>query len=87
MFGVTVGAFHYANAERAQRWPHAMLGTSTHDTKRGEDTRARLNVLSEMPDEWERQIKTWSRMVRARRGDMAGPPRPTRTTNTFCISF
>ena len=53
-----------------------MLGTSTHDTKRGEDTRARLNVLSEMPDEWERQIKTWSRMVRARRGDMAGTAPP-----------
>jgi (1->4)-alpha-D-glucan 1-alpha-D-glucosylmutase len=76
MFGVTVSAFHYANLERARRWPHAMLGTSTHDTKRGEDTRARLNVLSEMPDEWERQIKTWSRMVRARRGDMAGTAPP-----------
>ena len=56
--------------------PHAMLATSTHDTKRGEDTRARLNVLSEMPDEWERQIKTWSRMLRARRGDMAGTAPP-----------
>ena len=53
-----------------------MLGTSTHDTKRGEDTRARLAVLSEMPDEWERQVKTWSRMLRARRGDVAGTAPP-----------
>src|ERR671920_410832 len=65
-------AFHRANAERAKRWPAAMLSTSTHDTKRGEDTRARLAVLSEMPEEWERQVQTWSRMMRARRGDIEG---------------
>ncbi|WP_158044436.1 malto-oligosyltrehalose synthase [Skermanella pratensis] len=76
LFGVSVSAFHHANAERARRWPHAMLGTSTHDTKRGEDTRARINVLSEIPEEWERQIRTWSRMIRARRGDMAGTAPP-----------
>ena len=39
-----------------------MLATATHDTKRGEDARARLNVLSEMPDEWRRQIFKWSRL-------------------------
>ena len=49
-----------------------MLGTSTHDTKRGEDTRARLAVLSEMPEEWERQVQAWSRILRARRGDIEG---------------
>jgi (1->4)-alpha-D-glucan 1-alpha-D-glucosylmutase len=76
LFGVAVSAFHRANAERARRWPHAMLGTSTHDTKRGEDTRARLNVLSEIPEEWERQVQAWSRIIRARRGDIesAAPP-------------
>jgi (1->4)-alpha-D-glucan 1-alpha-D-glucosylmutase len=77
-FGVSVAAFHQANAERARAWPHAMLGTSTHDTKRGEDTRARLHVLSEMSDEWERQIQAWSRMVRARRGDLEGIAPPAR---------
>ncbi|MCG6122295.1 MAG: malto-oligosyltrehalose synthase [Microvirga sp.] len=77
-FGVSVAAFHQANAERARRWPHTMLGTSTHDTKRGEDTRARLNVLSEMPEEWERRLQAWSRMVRARRGDMEGAAPPDR---------
>ena len=71
-FGVTLAAFHRANAQRAERWPHAMLGTSTHDTKRGEDTRARLAVLSEMPEEWARQVQAWSRILRARRGDRRG---------------
>jgi (1->4)-alpha-D-glucan 1-alpha-D-glucosylmutase len=77
-YGVSVSAFHRANAQRARRWPHAMLGTSTHDTKRGEDTRARLAILSEMPDEWARQVQTWSRIVRARRGDVEGTAPPDR---------
>lgn len=75
-FGVTVGNFHKANQERAEKWPHTMLTTSTHDTKRGEDARARLAALSLVPDEWTVQVKTWSRLLRARRGDVegAGPP-------------
>jgi (1->4)-alpha-D-glucan 1-alpha-D-glucosylmutase len=77
-FGVTLAAFHRANAQRAERWPHAMLGTSTHDTKRGEDVRARLAVLSEMPEEWARQVQTWSRVLRARRGDVEGTAPPDR---------
>ena len=77
-FGVSLAAFHRANAERASRWPHAMLGTSTHDTKRGEDTRARLYALSEMPEEWERQVQAWSRILRARRGDVEGSAPPDR---------
>jgi hypothetical protein len=55
-----------------------MLGTSTHDTKRGEDTRARLAVLSEMPEEWARQVQAWSRILRARRGDVEGTAPPDR---------
>ena len=77
-FGVTLAAFHRSNAQRAERWPHAMLATSTHDTKRGEDTRARLAVLSEMPEEWARQVQAWSRIVRARRGDIEGTAPPDR---------
>ncbi|MBV8457050.1 MAG: malto-oligosyltrehalose synthase, partial [Acetobacteraceae bacterium] len=61
-FGVTLASFHRSNAQRAERWPHAMLGTSTHDTKRGEDARARLAVLAEMPEEWARQVQAWSRL-------------------------
>ena len=78
-FGVTLAAFHRANAQRAERWPHAMLGTSTHDTKRGEDTRARLAVLSEMPEEWARQVQAWSRILRVRRGDVEGTAPPDRS--------
>ena len=77
-FGAPLAAFHKANAERARKWPSAMLGTSTHDTKRGEDVRARLAVLSEMPEEWERQINLWSRILRARRGDVEGTAPPDR---------
>ena len=75
-FGVTIASFHHANAQRAKRWPHSMITTSTHDTKRGEDTRARLAVLSEMPQEWAAQVETWSRILRARRGEIGvgAPP-------------
>src|SRR6201987_1308620 len=78
-FGVTLAAFHRANAQRTEHWPHAMLGTSTHDTKRGEASRARLAVLSEMPEEWARQVQTWSRILRARRGEVEGNAPPDRS--------
>jgi (1->4)-alpha-D-glucan 1-alpha-D-glucosylmutase len=55
-----------------------MLGTSTHDTKRGEDVRARLAVLSEMPEEWQRQVHLWNRLLRARLGDLEGTAPPDR---------
>ncbi len=77
-FGISLAAFHNANAERGKRWPHGMLGTATHDTKRGEDTRARLAVLSEMPDEWNRQVQCWSCILRARRGDLERKAPPDR---------
>jgi (1->4)-alpha-D-glucan 1-alpha-D-glucosylmutase len=77
-FGVPVAAFHKANAMRAARSPHAMLATSTHDTKRGEDVRARLAVLSEIPDDWRRQVNVWHRILRARVGDMEDTAPPDR---------
>lgn len=52
VFGVLPDDFHRQNRERRDEWPHAMLSTSTHDTKRSGDVRARINVLSEIPDEW-----------------------------------
>ncbi len=58
-FGVTVQEFHDANSRTAAQWPHTLLATSTHDTKRGEDVRARLNVLSEMPEEWRDAVLHW----------------------------
>ncbi len=77
-FGIAPSALHKANAARAQHWPHAMLATATHDTKRGEDNRARLAVLSEMPDEWRGRVEAWSRVLRARRGDVEGVAAPDR---------
>jgi (1->4)-alpha-D-glucan 1-alpha-D-glucosylmutase len=56
---IDVPAFHRANEERGRYWPTAMLTTSTHDTKRGEDARARLAVLSEAPDRWVAGFDAW----------------------------
>lgn len=61
-FGVSVGEFHGYNQEKQRRWPHSLLATATHDTKRGEDSRARLNVLSEMPEEWRAAVGRWREM-------------------------
>ncbi len=66
-FGISVGEFHRGNQLRAQHWPHSMLATSTHDTKRSEDVRARLDVLSEMPRAWSAAVMKWRRMNRARK--------------------
>jgi (1->4)-alpha-D-glucan 1-alpha-D-glucosylmutase len=61
-FGISVESFHKQNFQRRQRWPHSLLATSTHDTKRSEDVRARINVLSEIPGEWGVALKRWSRL-------------------------
>jgi (1->4)-alpha-D-glucan 1-alpha-D-glucosylmutase len=73
--GLSLAAFHRANTLRAKHWGHAMLATSTHDTKHGEDSRARLAVLADMPEEWERQVSLWSRLLRtARSAEGTGVP-------------
>ncbi|HVD12920.1 MAG TPA: malto-oligosyltrehalose synthase, partial [Actinomycetota bacterium] len=59
-FGRPVAELHDANGEREARWPGAMLATSTHDTKRGEDVRARLAVLSELPERWWELAERWT---------------------------
>ncbi len=61
-FGTSVEEFHRFNSRRMKRWPSAMSATSTHDTKRAEDARARLNVLSEIPEEWEERLEKWHMM-------------------------
>ena len=58
-FGGDIPAFHAEMETRAKTFPHSMLATATHDHKRGEDVRARLAVLSEMPDEWDTILRTW----------------------------
>ncbi len=72
-FGLDLDAFHRLNRDRAAFWPHGMLATATHDTKRGEDARARLAVLSERPAEWHEHVLRWSRYNR-RHADAAIDP-------------
>lgn len=59
-FGNTPADFHRQNAERKAKWPYSFITSSTHDNKRSEDVRARLNVLSEIPEEWKANIAKWS---------------------------
>ena len=61
-FGTSPDEFHAGNRVRLERWPRELLATATHDTKRGEDARARLNVLSEMPALWRRSVSEWRKL-------------------------
>lgn len=61
-FGNSVNAFHYFNQGRVKKWPHAMLCLSTHDTKHSADMRARVNVLSEIPRQWQETVFRWRRL-------------------------
>ncbi|MFC8528531.1 malto-oligosyltrehalose synthase [Nocardia sp. NPDC057227] len=58
-FARSVNEFHLANSERATRWPSSMTTLSTHDTKRGEDVRARIGVLSQVGNTWARRVRSW----------------------------
>jgi malto-oligosyltrehalose synthase/4-alpha-glucanotransferase len=64
-FGTSADEFHEAMAERQETWPLAMNATSTHDTKRGEDARARLNVLSDIPDQWTAIVEQWRELTKS----------------------
>jgi (1->4)-alpha-D-glucan 1-alpha-D-glucosylmutase len=66
-FGLSLDEFHSGNLKRAEQWPFSMLATSTHDTKRSEDVRARLDVLSEMPKQWAEAVRRWRRANRAKK--------------------
>jgi (1->4)-alpha-D-glucan 1-alpha-D-glucosylmutase len=77
-FGQSLSAFHHQNQDRAARWPHNMLASATHDTKRGEDARARINVLSEIPSEWNRRCARWTNLNRRRKHEVDGQPAPGR---------
>jgi (1->4)-alpha-D-glucan 1-alpha-D-glucosylmutase len=59
LFGIGVKEFHEYCQHRAAHWPNTMNATATHDTKRGEGTRARINVLSEIAGDWSQQIRHW----------------------------
>ena len=58
-FGLSVEAFHERNLSRRHNWPATLLATSTHDTKRSEDVRARIAAISEIPELWRRSLQRW----------------------------
>ncbi len=77
-FGLSLEEFHKRMRERQARWPHSLSASTTHDTKRSEDVRARLAVLSELPQEWRTRVGKWSRINRKHRGDAEGERLPDR---------
>jgi (1->4)-alpha-D-glucan 1-alpha-D-glucosylmutase len=75
-FGVSLEEFHRHLAEQAEHWPWSMLATSTHDTKRSEDVRARINVLSEIPEEWAQALERWHGMNGCFKSQIEGSEAP-----------
>ncbi len=82
-FGCSLEEFHNFNAKKRELWPDSLNATSTHDTKRGEDARARINVLSEMPDEWLKKLRTWIRINRGKKKRVHGLAVPDRNDEYF----
>jgi (1->4)-alpha-D-glucan 1-alpha-D-glucosylmutase len=78
VFGTSINAFHHFNQERARQWPNAMLSLSTHDTKRSADVRARINVISEIPELWQASVAKWSRLNRRLKRRIANRLVPSR---------
>ena len=77
-FGFPPAKFHRASAHRAKHWPHTMLATSTHDNKRSEDVRARIDVLTELAAGWRLQLTKWNRMNEVKKTIVDGTPAPSR---------
>ncbi|MBI2859267.1 MAG: malto-oligosyltrehalose synthase [Chloroflexi bacterium] len=76
--GAPVEEFHQQNMRRLHSKPYSFVTTSTHDSKRGEDVRSRINVLSEIPGEWKSALARWYRLNRAKKGSVNGDPAPDR---------
>jgi (1->4)-alpha-D-glucan 1-alpha-D-glucosylmutase len=74
----SVDEFHRENFHRLTRWPLEMTAGSTHDTKRGEDARARINVISELPDEWRMHVARWTAINDGARVATSDGPAPDR---------
>lgn len=82
-FGISPTQFHEFNQQKVEHWLHSMNTTSTHDTKRGEDARARLNVLSEIPDTWAEQVKTWADLNASKKVRVGNRTIPDRNDEYF----
>jgi (1->4)-alpha-D-glucan 1-alpha-D-glucosylmutase len=77
-FGVGLDEFHARCVARQSEWPASLSATSTHDTKRGEDVRARINVLSEFPRQWRAAVSRWHRINRRHLTSLDGESAPDR---------
>jgi (1->4)-alpha-D-glucan 1-alpha-D-glucosylmutase len=77
-YAISPQAVHQSNAERLRSWPNNLLASSTHDSKRGEDVRARIAVLSELPDLWKHHVVRWARLNRGKRRLLDDGPAPSR---------
>jgi (1->4)-alpha-D-glucan 1-alpha-D-glucosylmutase len=77
-FGNSAAVFHRENLLRLHSWPLELLATSTHDSKLGEDVRARINVLSELADEWRRGVRRWMRLNASNRTQLGSEWAPDR---------
>jgi len=84
LFGISLDAFHGFNLKRKESWPYSLSASSTHDTKRGEDARARLNVLSEIPEEWFSLLKSWSGINKNKKR-MVGPVKAPDKNDEYLI--
>jgi len=82
-FGASPEALHHFNEDRQRLWPHGLSATSTHDTKRSEDVRARLAVLSELASGWQGKVALWSRLNRRLRMPYRGGAAPDRNDEYF----
>jgi (1->4)-alpha-D-glucan 1-alpha-D-glucosylmutase len=82
-FGFSLKDFHAFNNRRARLWPHALNATATHDTKRGEDVRARITVLSEIPQEWARAVNAWHKLNRNKKKKVRGFTVPDKNDEYF----
>jgi (1->4)-alpha-D-glucan 1-alpha-D-glucosylmutase len=76
-FGNTPSVFHALNADRLANWPGSLSTTATHDTKRGEDARIRINVISELADEWRTRLARWSRWNARKKVEIEGRQVPS----------
>ncbi|APC09018.1 malto-oligosyltrehalose synthase [Neomoorella thermoacetica] len=80
---ISVAEFHRRNKTRQERWPHTLNATSTHDTKRSEDVRARINVLTEIPNAWVERVERWRRWNGPKKLNIKGEPVPDGNMELF----
>jgi (1->4)-alpha-D-glucan 1-alpha-D-glucosylmutase len=75
---VTLDEFHRHNLARQTQWPRSLLASTTHDSKRSEDVRSRIGVLSEIPRPWRTAVNRWTRLNRRHHSEVDGQPAPSR---------